>query len=221
MQRILKITTDGSFTLFVPSLNEHFHSVHGAFTESNHIFIKAGFNYIAPHFEAINILEFGLGTGLNSLLTIQKSLEIDKPIFYHALEKFPVLPQEFSFDKALLSIFDNLNLQEILYQHWESDYNIDKNRTIHKSQIDFNDFVATKKYHLIYFDAFAPEIQPELWSLLLFQKIYDAMEYGGMLLTYCAKGQFKRDLRSVGFTVEGLPGPPGKREITRATKSFC
>ncbi|MBK6338506.1 MAG: hypothetical protein IPF63_02630 [Bacteroidetes bacterium] len=73
----------------------------------------------------------------------------------------------------------------------------------------------------MYFDAFAPEIQPELWSLLLFQKIYDAMEYGGMLLTYCAKGQFKRDLRSVGFTVEGLPGPPGKREITRATKSFC
>jgi tRNA U34 5-methylaminomethyl-2-thiouridine-forming methyltransferase MnmC len=93
MQRILKITTDGSFTLFVPSLNEHFHSVHGAFTESNHIFIKPqDFNYIAPHFEAINILEFGLGTGLNALLTIQKSLETDKPIFYHALEKFPVLP---------------------------------------------------------------------------------------------------------------------------------
>ena len=220
MQRILKSTSDGSFTLFVPELNEPYHSIHGAQTESEHIFIRAGLDEIIPQFDQINILEFGLGTGLNALLTIQKAQLINKSIFYHSLEKYPVLTSEFQFDDNLLQVFSNLNIPEILYQNWEVDFSIDSQTIIHKSQIDFLEFKPFRKYHLVYFDAFAPEVQPELWTPILFQKIYDAMAFGGILISYCAKGQFKRDLKNVGFTIEGLPGPPGKREITRAKKSF-
>lgn len=220
MKRVQKLTSDGSYTMYVPLLNEHFHSIHGAKTESEHIFIKHGLLNIDENILELNILEFGLGTGLNLLLTLQSSNSDDRHVFYHAIEQFPILKGEFPIDNLLFSEFSTTDIENLLYQHWGETIKVCGSFSVFKNKIDMLQFVPMKKYHLVYFDAFAPDVQPELWTVDFFQKIYNAMEIGGILVTYCAKGQFKRDLKEVGFVIESLPGPPGKREITRARKSF-
>ena len=210
-------TADGSPTIYVPALKEHYHSIHGSVTESEHIFIKYGLELILNNNNKINnILEFGLGTGLNLFLTLESAGGV--PIYYHSLEKYPLSMEEVHSLKESLSHYPFYD--EIHLAPWETDVHLTNQFVLRKDMVDFRDFVPQKKYHLIYFDAFAPEIQPKLWEQCVFERIFKNMHHGGVLVTYCAKGQVKRNLKAAGFKIERLPGPPGKREITRAWKEL-
>jgi tRNA U34 5-methylaminomethyl-2-thiouridine-forming methyltransferase MnmC len=214
------LTEDGSHSIQLPEIDETYHSIHGAIQESKHVFIEAGLRYWLSKNENlrnIKILEFGFGTGLNALLTatsIPESINVS----YHALEKFP-LPSE---------IIQSLNYGEVMCQpelfdkihraNWDEEHTILTNFSIKKIETDFRDYTSHDAFDIIYFDAFAPSKQPELWTRSIFEQCYKLLDKGGVLVTYSAKGQFKRDLKSIGFIVESVPGPPGKYEITRATK---
>ena len=233
MERIIEQTEDGSTTLFVPELNEHYHSVKGARTESQHIFIDMGLKASAatlPH-----ILEIGFGTGLNALLTLETAGLEQRPVHYTGIELYPLSWEEVD----VLHYSDNPLFKELHTAPWHKDVNITPYFTLHKIQGDVNKVMSDKQsamsdrlpvhhsslttnhyFDLVYFDAFAPEKQPEMWSEELFRHIYAAMNNNGILTTYCAKGVIRRLLQAIGFRVERLPGPPGgKREILRASKT--
>lgn len=216
-QRYIVQTSDGSPTLFVPELKEHYHSIHGSLTESKHIFIKYGLELILNNNNKINnILEFGLGTGLNLLLTLEYAGQI--PIYYHSLEKYPLSTEEIH---SLSASFSHYPFYDVIHHTpWEEDIHLNEQVVLRKDKVDFRDFKPQKSYHLVYFDAFAPDVQPKLWEQGVFDRIFNCMEWGGVLVTYCAKGQVKRNLKAAGFRVEALPGPPGKREMTRAWKEL-
>lgn len=226
MKRIIERTEDGSATLFVPELNEHYHSVKGARTESQHIFIDMGLKAstaIQPH-----ILEIGFGTGLNALLTLETAEQEKRPVHYTGIELYPLSWEEVD----ILNYSNNPLFKKLHTASWNKDVNITPCFTLHKIKGDVNRVISDKQlavigeppanysFDLVYFDAFAPEKQPEMWSEELFRNIYACMNDNGILTTYCAKGVIRRLLQAVGFTVERLPGPPGgKREILRATKT--
>ena len=218
----IRQTKDGSNTLYVPELNEHYHSVHGALQESQHVFIKHGLEYVLSTKKDIKILEVGFGTGLNAILTYPFALAKKAFIQYDTLEKFPLQPDVvhlLQFDKIIL----NPELHDVfLKMHnaaWNEPLDLIPYFTMQKMHETLEEFVAPQSYYdLVYFDAFAPEKQPELWSEEMFVKLYNATRPGGVLVTYCAKGSFKRSLKAAGFEVEALPGPPGKREMTRGIK---
>jgi tRNA U34 5-methylaminomethyl-2-thiouridine-forming methyltransferase MnmC len=214
----LKLITsdDGSHTLFVPELNENYHSTYGAATESMHVYIANGLNAIGK--TNITILEVGFGTGLNALLTLLNKGQ--KTIHYIAVEKFP-LPMETwkelnhgkQFGPEAAALFSALHLA-----NWNEQVSVAQNFTIHKINGDFRKITIPQNHDLVYFDAFGPEKQPDLWQLPVFEKVFNTMNNHGILVTYCAKGQVRRTLQQVGFTTERLPGPPRKREMLRATK---
>lgn len=221
MNRTLRTTADGSATLFVPELNEHYHSVHGAVQESNHVFIQAGLK--ACKSREISILEMGFGTGLNAWLTAIYAAKNKLSINYTALEKYPLVPEEW----RLLNYTEHAShKQSGLFQHihqvpWETKTEISEHFALQKIKADFADFnfeETQNAFHLIYFDAFAPSTQPDLWTTEMFLKMYNSLKQNGLLVTYCAQGQVKRNMKAAGFKVEALPGPPGKREMTRAIK---
>lgn len=217
-ERVIEKTADGSDTLFIPDLNEHYHSVKGALTETQHIFIDCGL--LAHPNSNLKVLEVGFGTGLNALQTIQAAQEHQLTIEYHTLEKYPL-----NLDEIKHLNFHQSPYFEILHQApWNEPVQIAPYFTIIKHQVDFTQLPLLnigKGYDIVYFDAFAPEKQPHMWSQQLFEHIYVLLNEGAILTTYCAKGVVRRMLQSVGFTVERLPGPPGgKREILRATKSI-
>ncbi len=219
----LKLTGDGSHTLFVPQLNENYHSYHGAYAEAIHVFIKMGLTAAQEKFTPIKVLEIGFGTGLNATLSYQFSQTNHHPVHYSGIELHP-LPlelisqlnyKEFWKDEDLDTIFDQLhsfNWNEV--HQLSPDFQFQK---IAGSILEYK--LQPNEYEVIFFDAFAPEKQPEMWTVKLFSKLYDSLRTGGMLVTYCAKGQFKRDLKAAGFMVETLPGPPGKREMVRGIKN--
>lgn len=219
MNRELRQTNDGSSTLFVPELDEHYHSIHGALQESLHVFIEAGLK--SREARSISILEIGFGTGLNAWLTAIEALKSDLHLEYKAIEKYPLTSKEvarlnYAREEvyiAHLALFNKIHAAE-----WESLQTINSNFSLHKIQGDLHDFNANKAFDLVYFDAFAPSAQPDLWTEAIFEKMFTALKAGGSLVTYCAKGQVKRNMKAVGFTIEALPGPPGKREMTRAVK---
>jgi len=224
-ERILKTTSDGSFTLYVPDLDEHYHSMNGAVQESKHVYITAGLSqyirssYINKNDEKefqteIKVLEFGFGTGLNTYLT---ALEAEKQkiiIGYVALEKFP-LSQEIT-SQLNYSPANPLLFQEIHQSDWGIPVSISPYFILHKLAIDFVKFDFPGSYDVVYYDAFAPDKQPEVWSLELFKKLFSSMNPGGILTTYCAKGKIRRMMQEAGFTVERIPGASGKREMLRA-----
>ncbi|RNI30106.1 SAM-dependent methyltransferase [Rufibacter immobilis] len=219
----VKQTKDGSTTLFVPALNEHYHSVHGALQESLHVFIKMGLQAALETRTGVRVLEVGFGTGLNALLTLQHTLASGATVHYTTLEKYPLTPQvvaQLQFDKfilnpELLDFFGPLHAAA-----WEQPVPVTPQFTLLKLETDLEAFAPSpNSYDLIYFDAFAPEKQPHLWTDAIFQKMHDCLSPGGTLVTYCAKGSFKRSLKAAGFAVEALPGPPGKREMTRGVKA--
>ncbi len=219
MKLELRQTADGSSTFFDAELNEHYHSTNGALQESNHIFIGCGFNALTH--PALNILEVGFGTGLNVWLTALSAAAKNIRVAYTSLEKFPLSAE----DVALLNYPNASKTKEeaaLFYAIHESDWEIAQQLTPHfnllKLTCDLQDFTSTEKFNLIYFDAFAPAVQPELWTEQIFRSMYGALEPGGILVTYCAQGQVKRNMKAAGFSIERLPGPPGKREITRAVK---
>jgi tRNA U34 5-methylaminomethyl-2-thiouridine-forming methyltransferase MnmC len=213
-------TEDGSHSLHLAELEETYHSIHGAIQESNHVFIEAGLNYWMsknPKSTSLSILEFGFGTGLNALLTAIK-VDACRKASYHTLEKYP-LSKEIT---DLLNYGELLGNPELFHKIHSADWGLEQSIipyfSIKKMETDFNDFSANVSYDIIYFDAFAPNKQPELWTKSTFDRCHQMLNKGGVLVTYSARGQLKRDLRSIGFTVESLPGPPGKFEITRAIK---
>ena len=218
MQIKLSQTEDGSSTLFVPALNEHYHSIHGAIQESKHVFINSGFNNIAQ--EEIKILEIGFGTGLNTILTFLEAKKQQKIIQYDTLELFPIpihIVNQLNYSE-ILQIDSNL-LSKIHDANWNKKIAFSKDFMLNKLNMDLLKFKTSQKYDLIYFDAFAPDKQPELWHTNVFLKLFDMMNNNAVLVSYCAKGSFKRQLKSIGFNVESLPGPPGKREMVRAIKT--
>jgi tRNA U34 5-methylaminomethyl-2-thiouridine-forming methyltransferase MnmC len=215
-------TRDGSTTLFVPELNEHYHSVHGALQESLHVFIKMGLEDALTRSASVRILEVGFGTGLNALLTLQHTLATKAEVTYDTLEKYPLsmdVVSQLGFDKFILNPELLDFFQPLHAAPWEQAVAITPQFTLRKLETDLEACApAPESYDLVYFDAFAPEKQPHLWTDAIFQKMYDCLAPGGTLVTYCAKGSFKRSLKAAGFSVEALPGPLGKREMTRGVK---
>ncbi|HUX96356.1 MAG TPA: tRNA (5-methylaminomethyl-2-thiouridine)(34)-methyltransferase MnmD [Bacteroidales bacterium] len=212
------LTADGSHTLFVPELNEHYHSVHGAIQESEFIFINNGF--VACKADPVNILEIGFGTGLNAFLTALKSCAGTRKVHYTSVEKYP-LPEEIT-DSLNYHIFKGEDTRKIFYNlhssPWNSEVTICDNFILKKIESDITNSFPDGSFDLIYFDAFGPDKQPEMWNSEIFKKIADSTREDGVFITYSAKGEVKRKLRSNGFIVTMLPGPPGKRQIIRADK---
>ena len=208
------ITADNSPTLYVPELDEHYHSVNGAIQESMHVFINAGFKQTEK--DTINILEVGFGTGLNALLTLIENETQKKDIYYETIEKFPL-------DNEIINQleFKGFNYDVFLHIHKteeEKETYLNKSFILKKIKIDLIDYLPNKKFDLIYFDAFAPDKQPELWTENIFEKLYKSTNTYGILVTYSAKGIVKQALRNVGYKVQRLDGPKGKRHMVRAVK---
>lgn len=222
MNRQLITTADGSHTLFVPQLSEHYHSVHGAVQESEHVFIRAGLLALPTGLPSVNLLEIGFGTGLNAFLTYIYNLPFaQRHITYTGIEAYPLEPHiamELNYPELVNANGHRVVFHSLHTSLWEQEISIAPNFTLLKKQIQLQDLQLLPQYHLIYFDAFAPSAQPELWTAAVFEQMYRALLPGGLLCTYCAKGVVKRTLKEVGFTIEPLPGPPGKREMTRAIK---
>ena len=215
----LEQTADGSYTLYVPELDEHYHSVKGALTESQHIFIDMGLKHSSV--PSPRILEIGLGTGLNCFLTFIASEETGRKIHYTGIERYPLKEEVIrTLDYPTLIGKGHDDAYFAIHQAaWEKDVPLSSSFTLHKIEGDFTQYTFEGKYDIIYFDAFAPEKQPEMWDQSLFDSLYHVLNNGGILTTSCAKGIVRRMLQASGFMVERLPGPPGgKREILRATK---
>lgn len=218
-------TGDGSITIHIPEWNEQYHSKHGAIAEAQHVFIKTGLHHYLfkekHNFKIpLVILEIGFGTGLNAFLTLLETKKQSVAINYTGVEAYPISVSEISkLNYASLlgessAIFQNLH--EI---SWEIPANITQNFRLTKQKKFFSEIEDVEAYHLIYFDAFGARVQPELWTEEIFIIMYKALLPKGVLVTYAAKGSVRRAMQSVGFIVERLPGPPGKREMLRATKS--
>ena len=210
-------------TLSLPNSDEHYHSMHGALQESTHVYIQNGLLQIQK--SSVRILEIGLGTGLNCLLTYDTFLKSENMhlIEYTAVEAHPVDPDiivELGYHNQIKSIDSEKFLKQLHTSPANTTFEAATNFycLLHHRKIE-EITLPKNEYDLVYFDAFGPRTQPEMWSEEILQKMFDSIDSGGMLLTYCAKGSVKRSLRSIGFLVESLPGPPGKREITRALKS--
>ena len=219
--KIIK-TDDGSHSLFLPELNETYHSFHGAINESEHIFIQKGLEFAFEKIDSrpIKILEIGFGTGLNALTTLKNIKTHPKEsILYDSVEAYPLeaeIYQELNYvdllgDEGLKVPFALMHESE-----WNKEVKIKDNFSLCKIHGKIEDLkLKEKHYDLVYFDAFAPSKQAEMWSLDILEKIKNSLSPNAILVTYCAKGQFKRDLKSLGFTVETLDGPPGKKEMVR------
>jgi tRNA U34 5-methylaminomethyl-2-thiouridine-forming methyltransferase MnmC len=221
----VRTTADGSPTLYVPALDEHYHSRHGAAQESRHVFIAAG---LAPllaaglgQTQALQILEVGLGTGLNALLTLEAAQAADAAVAYQGFETLPLpaeavvaLASQWASNPVLSQAFTELHAMP-----WGLPLKLGPKFLLSKIQRAIQAVaLPAGRYNLIYFDAFAPEKQPELWGEDIFYNLYLAAAPGAVLVSYCAQGQFRRNLRAAGWLTEKLPGPPGKREMTRARK---
>jgi tRNA U34 5-methylaminomethyl-2-thiouridine-forming methyltransferase MnmC len=215
----IRATDDGSLTIFAPLFGETYHSINGAITESKHVFIDAGLRQI--HKSPIHILEIGFGTGLNAFLTLLESETGKQEMQYHTIERYPIDENIFTQLKypAILAP-DKENIFLSMHQtEWNKNITVNVHFQFKKIKDDIQSFdYGIDFYNLVYFDAFSPNIQPELWTEAVFDKIYKSMIKGGILTTYCAKGQIRRNMQTVGFKVERLPGPPGKREMLRAIK---
>ena len=219
MKREIIITSDGSTTIQLPDWNEQYHSKHGAIQEAYHVFLDTGFFKI--DLQEIAILEIGFGTGLNAFITFLEAKKLQKKVNYVGVEAYPISMEEFqklnyvSELKALefQSVFDEMHRIS-----WEKEHSISKDFQLLKRKQFFQDIQDTAAFDLIYFDAFGAQNQPELWTEEIFLKMYKAMKKEGVLVTYSAKGSVRRAMQAVGFMVERLPGPPGKREMLRATK---
>ena len=225
MKREIMITGDGSKTIHMPDLDEQYHSKHGALQEALHVFIVTGLEHFIEvslsrkrnfQQEPLKVLEYGFGTGLNAMLTAQHNSHTLTE--YTAVEAFPI-----NKDEVVAMNYGTILQDQVLYQklhdlEWEKSHQITDFFSILKQQKTFEKIDDLGVYDLIYFDAFGPRTQPELWTITIFEAAFKALKNGGVLTTYCAAGQVRRNMQNAGFIVERLPGPPGKREMLRATK---
>lgn len=211
-------TADGSSTLHSAKYNCHYHSINGAITESVHIFIEAGFKSVKT--EKVTLLEVGFGTGLNAALTAQIAEEMGVNVNYHSLELYPLTNSEYkmlNYPSELPKRTAEL-WKSIYSSEWNSEVVVSPHFNLKKINYDFTVWTPETHYDLVYFDAFAPNDQPEMWDKSQFQKLYNAMNIDGTLVTYSAKGIVKNALKESGFSIERLPGPPGKLHILRAKR---
>ncbi|MEM7484631.1 MAG: tRNA (5-methylaminomethyl-2-thiouridine)(34)-methyltransferase MnmD [Bacteroidota bacterium] len=220
MKRKIITTADGSKTIQIEDWDEQYHSKHGAVQEAYHVFIKNGLRLFQD--TSIKILEIGFGTGLNALVTFLESENLNLSIDYVGVEAFPVKTEEL----AALNYIENLNAHEhqelfekMHSSSWETKTEIAQNFRLLKQLKDFKSINDINLFDLVYYDAFGARVQPDLWTEELFLKMYLALKRKGVLVTYSAKGSVRRGLEAVGFSVERLPGPPGKREMLRARKN--
>lgn len=218
----LKIITteDGSHSLLREDLNETYHSFHGARGESEYVFVKMGLEYLLHEKgkTEIEVFEVGMGTGLNALLTLIFAKKGNVKIDYHTIEPIPVPEEIFS---QLNYGSDDLTKDSLLRIHeamWEEQVSLFENFNLTKYQQGLQEIEIDKEFDIIYFDAFAPSKQPEMWELSNIEKCFKLLKSGGILTTYCAQGQFKRNLKAAGFEIESLPGAMGKKEMVRALK---
>jgi tRNA U34 5-methylaminomethyl-2-thiouridine-forming methyltransferase MnmC len=213
-------TADGSHSISIPEMNVTYHSRHGAIQESMHVFVEAGFRYISNQLmnQQINIFEMGLGTGLNAFLTAIEA-EIRKvKVYYMAVEEFPLGIEEV----LRLNYSESLKHKEwFMALHeckWDEDIAINEYFTFRKEQVDIIGYSINQAFNIVYYDAFAPTAQPELWTTEIFNKLNSLLFPEGILVTYCSKGDVRRAMQKAGLIVEKIPGPPGKREMVRAFK---
>lgn len=214
-------TQDGTPTIRLSDVGVTYHSRYGALQESKHVYIEAGLFYKSITKKQLNILEVGFGTGLNTLLTCLESNRLKLDVKYTALDNNPLTEEIFTAINYA-NYLDAPHAHEVflkLHQcEWESWQVFSETFSLLKKQVDAQHWLNENSYDLIFYDAFAPDTQPELWTEQVMQNMYDSLLDGGILVTYCAKSAFKRALKNAGFRVEALPGPPGKREMTRALK---
>src|SRR5436189_2804307 len=226
MERKIIMTKDGSVSIFIPEMNVTYHSIHGAIQESLHVFIETGLLYLlnkSPG-KTINIFEMGFGTGLNALLTLIEADKVKQPVHYTVIELHPLDQSEIkllnyceqSRQPVYQSAFEKLHSCE-----WEKDIVVNSSFTFHKTKADLLNFSTHQHFNLIYYDAFAPAAQPELWTKDIFEKLYNMILPEGILVTYCSKGDVQRSMKAAGFKIEKVPGPIGKREMIRAGKESC
>lgn len=209
------VTSDGSHTLRNKNLDETYHSIHGAIQESIHVFIKSGLTFFCDSKAAkdVSVFEVGFGTGLNALLTWQFALEKGINVHYTTVEPYPL-----STDIWTLLNYGKKHQQKFEMIHnaaWDEEVSLSPNFTLSKRKASLQDVTLTGLYDIIYFDAFAPSVQPELWVIDSLAKVVRALHHDGVFVTYSAKGQLKRDLKALGLMVETLPGPPGKLQMVR------
>lgn len=231
MIREVVLTGDGSSTIHLPEWDEQYHSKHGAIVEAYHVFIKTGLDYfcqktnntkLTNSLSEVSILEIGFGTGLNAFITLLEAQKLNINVDYVGVEGYPVSMTEI---KQLnytteLKVENNSAFFNALHEvTWEKNHEITNYFSLTKKNLFFNEIKDQSKYNLIYFDAFGARVQPELWTEAIFKIMHDALKLNGVLVTYAAKGSVRRAMQAVGFVVERLPGPPGKREMLRATKT--
>lgn len=222
MKRIFLTTGDGSTTIQIPEWDEQYHSKHGAIAEAQHVFIKEGLHYFLSKnaVTSLSIMEIGFGTGLNAFLTLIEAEKMKLAISYTGIEAYPLeldIIEKLNYP-SLLNIPD----KEFLKFHtinWEKEESIITDFRLLKQKKFFSEIENQNEFNLIYFDAFGIRVQPELWTEIIFQSMYNALKPKGILVTYAANGNARRAMQAVGFTVERIPGPPGKKEMMRATKA--
>jgi len=222
LKREIITTADGSTTIHLPEWNESYHSKHGAIQEAYHVFIDHGLGFLCKKgYDEIAVLEIGFGTGLNAFITLLEAERLNVEIDYYGVEAYPVLPEEL----AQLNYHKQLNVErkhhlfeEMHKVPWEERKVLTPNFSLIKKHLFFQDINDQNTYDLIYFDAFGARVQSELWTETIFKSMFGALRENGILVTYSAKGSVRRAMQAVGFKVEKLPGPPGKREMLRACK---
>ncbi|MGA9639472.1 tRNA (5-methylaminomethyl-2-thiouridine)(34)-methyltransferase MnmD [Flavobacterium sp.] len=219
MEREIIQTLDGSTTIHIKDWNESYHSKHGAIQEAKHVFIKNGLALFEN--KEIAILEIGFGTGLNTFITYIESKRLNQKINYTGVEGYPITSEELlamNYIEELKANHFSVIFDKIHESVWEHETELDADFILTKRQQLFQEINDKEKFDLIYFDAFGYRVQPELWSTEIFKKMFDSLKEKGVLVTYAARGVVKRSMIEVGFSVEKLAGPPGKREMFRATK---
>ncbi|MBW2962573.1 tRNA (5-methylaminomethyl-2-thiouridine)(34)-methyltransferase MnmD [Mesonia aestuariivivens] len=224
MKREIITTDDGSTTIHLPEWNEQYHSKHGAMQEAYHVFIKTGLSYLIEKekYPAIHILEIGFGTGLNAFITLLEAEEKQLKVNYKGIEAYPVKKEELEKLNYAAQFKEEKAAEYFAKIHqvaWENSEQISTYFNLTKEEKFFKDLDEKESIHLIYFDAFGARVQPELWEQPIFELMYKALKKDGVLVTYSAKGSARRAMQACGFLVERLPGPPGKREMLRATKT--
>ena len=222
IKRSIIHTSDGSKTIQIKDWDEQYHSIHGALQEAKHVYLEAGFKtYLNrfPNLKNLNVLEMGFGTGLNAYLTAFESIKYPIKTYYHAIEAYPLKEQELKdleYDK--LSDLDPLIFHKIHDCSWGNMNQISTEFSIIKRKEFFSEINDINFFDIVYFDAFGPRVQPELWGVEIFLKMYNALKLNGVLVTYSAKGSVRRTMENIGFKVERINGPVGKREMLRSTK---
>ncbi|MCK4344313.1 MAG: tRNA (5-methylaminomethyl-2-thiouridine)(34)-methyltransferase MnmD [Bacteroidales bacterium] len=213
------LTADGSHTLYVPELNEHYHSIHGAIQESRHVFIQEGFYHCNKN--SLNILEIGFGTGLNVLLTYFESKKTGKRIYFQTIDNYPLkssIIKELNYPEILQTPTGGRIFRKLHNSPWGKKVNLSYTFTLFKIQADIKHHLITGMFDIIYYDAFGPDKQPEMWTPEIFKKIYKTMNTNAIFVTYTAKGKVRRTLQETGLDVSLVPGPPGKRHMLRGVK---